>query len=371
METRNMASKILLITSIFPPQSGGPAIFTSRFSAWLDSHNFEHQVITYTDSASSKRDNLIAIGLNTQRLKSFFRFILAIQRNTSKSCIILSNGAFIETYIACKIKRQKYSLKIPGDQLWELSRNRGWTNKNLNEFQYEKLKFVQKILRCLLNLSIRNAEHVIAPSDQLAQLAVSWGANYNKVSRINNCVDPLKFMNLNLKDKDFDVITVCRLVQWKGLEEVIEACINLKLTLAIVGTGPLHSKLKSLALKSESKIKFFGNVENCEVMPLLNSSKIFVQNSDYEATAYSLIEAKMCGLPILAKETDGSKIVVRQNIDGHVYLGYGSDTLELALKNLTENEDLVTNWGKKSRSDALIRFNQDIAFPRILSLIAK
>lgn len=366
-----MASKILLITSVFPPNAGGPAIFTSRFSSWLDSQNIEHQVITYTDSVSIKRNNLIGIGLNSHRLRSFFRFIIAIQRSSNKECIILANGAFIETYLACKIKRLKYSLKIPGDHLWELSRNRGWTSKNVDEFQNEKMKFVQKVLRFLLNLSMRNAEHVITPSDQLKRLAVSWGANENKVSRIDNCVDPLKFVNLNLIGKDFDVIVVCRLVQWKGLEEIIDSCMNLKLSLAIVGTGPLDAKLKTLALKSESKIQFFGNIENHEVMRLLNSSKVYVQNSDYEATAYSLIEAKMCGLPILAKETDGSKIVVRQNIDGQVYSGYGSDTLELALENLMQNEELIIRWGKESRSDALIRFNQEITFPRILSLIAK
>jgi glycosyltransferase involved in cell wall biosynthesis len=366
-----MANKILLITSVFPPQSGGPAIFTSRFSTWLNSQNVEHQVVTYAESVSSKHDDVIEIGLNTQRLRSFFRFILAIQRSSNKECIILANGAFIETYLACKIKRRKYSLKIPGDHLWELSRNRGWTTKNLDEFQKEKMKFVQKILRILLNLSMRNAEHVITPSDQLKGLALSWGTEERKVSRIDNCVDPLKFVNLNLTNKNFDVIVVCRLVQWKGLEEVIESCMNLKLSLAIVGTGPLDSKLKNLALKSESKIQFFGNIVNQEVMTLLNSSKIYVQNSDYEATAYSLIEAKMCGLPILAKETDGSKIVVRQNIDGRVYSGHGSDTLELALKNLVQHEELITVWGKESRSDALLRFNQDITFPRILSLIAK
>jgi glycosyltransferase involved in cell wall biosynthesis len=96
-----------------------------------------------------------------------------------------------------------------------------------------------------------------------------------------------------------------------------------------------------------------------------------VQNSDYEATAYSLIEAKMCGLPILAKETDGSKLVVRENIDGQVYSGFGLDTLERSLENLIRNKELITSWGKESRSDALIRFNQDIAFPRILNLIMR
>ena len=60
-----MARKILLITSVFPPNAGGPAIFTSRFSSWLDSQNIEHQVITYTDSVSVIRDNLVEIGSHT------------------------------------------------------------------------------------------------------------------------------------------------------------------------------------------------------------------------------------------------------------------------------------------------------------------
>ncbi len=43
-----MKSRVLLITSIYPPQVGGPAIFTSRFSGWLFEKNFKVKITTYT-----------------------------------------------------------------------------------------------------------------------------------------------------------------------------------------------------------------------------------------------------------------------------------------------------------------------------------
>ena len=76
-------------------------------------------------------------------------------KNSNRKTLILSNGAFIETYLACLFSRRKYFLKIPGDPVWELSKNRGWTNNNIEEFQSEKLNLIQRIFRVLINLSLK------------------------------------------------------------------------------------------------------------------------------------------------------------------------------------------------------------------------
>ena len=364
-----MKPRVLLITGIYPPQVGGPATFTSRFSSWLFEKNYKVRVITYTNDKSISQKNISYVNLGYNRVASFSIFILEILKNSNNKTLILSNGAFIETYFACLISRRKYVLKIPGDHVWELSKNRGWTNKNIEEFQSEKLNPIQKVFRILNNLSLKNAEFVISPSNQLAIFAKNWGVKDEKIRTIYNCVNPDRFKRIYVSKKQFDLITVCRLVPWKGLEELIECSIKLNLKLLIVGDGPLLYKLKSLASGWPLNISFMGITENRKMSDILNSAKIFVLNSEFEATSYALIEAKMCGLPVLAKETDGSLTLVQNDIDGLVYSSGKGISLEGAISKLINNKELIDSFGSESRKDALLRFNEQINFARILELM--
>jgi len=361
-----MNTRVLLITSIYPPQVGGPAIFTSRFSSWLFEKNYEVKIITYTKDKLIKYENISYVTLRYNRVASFSRFILEILKNSNRETLILSNGAFIETYFACLISRRKYILKIPGDHVWELSKNRSWTNKNIEEFQSEEYNSIQRIFRFLINLSLKNAEFVISPSNQLAIFAKKWGVKDERIKVIYNCVNPDRFKKIDISKKQYDLITVCRLVPWKGLEELIECSIKLNLKLLVVGDGPLLYKLRTLASGWPLNINFIGSIDNSKMSEVLNSAKIFVLNSEFEATSYALIEAKMCGLPVLAKETDGSLTLVQNGIDGFIYSSRIGIDLEGAITKLIANKDLIDMFGLESRKDALQRFNEQINFAKIL-----
>jgi glycosyltransferase involved in cell wall biosynthesis len=362
--------KILLLTSIYPPDSGGPAIFTSQFSKWLSDQQILTEVITYSFQMNSNK-SISYVNLNSFRILAFTRFIIRIIQKTDKQTLILANGVFIETFIACVIKRCKFVAKVPGDLVWELSRNRGWTTKNIEDFQNEKLNIMQLGLRNLQNLSLRYAKHVIVPSNQLADLCQSWGVKSSNISVVYNSVNPRLFIKSDIKNKEYDLVTVCRLVPWKGLEELIDTVIKMNFSLAVVGAGPLLENLKLLSSSRNGRVVFFGNVENSQIVKILNHSKVFVLNSDYEATSYALIEAKMCGLPVLARETNGSTILVRDSVDGLIYSEKRTLSLEKVLSKTINNESWISDLGANARQDALIRFNQDINFKKIYDILVK
>lgn len=360
--------KILLLTSIYPPDSGGPAIFTSQFSKWLSEQQIVTEVITYSSQINNDK-SISYIRLNSPRILAFLRFIIRIIQKTDKQTLILANGVFLETFIACVIKRCKFVAKVPGDHVWELSRNRGWTKKNIEDFQNEKLNITQLALRNLQSLSLRYAKHVIVPSNQLADLCQSWGVKSTNISVVYNSVNSKMFIKSIVKKKNYDLVTVCRLVPWKGMEELITAVTKLNFSLAVVGDGPLLENLKLLASSQNGKIVFFGNIENSQVVKILNQSKIFVLNSDYEATSYALIEAKMCGLPVLARETNGSSILVRDSIDGIIYSEKLNLSLEKVLLKTINDARWISDSGANARQDALVRFNQDINFKKIYEIL--
>jgi glycosyltransferase involved in cell wall biosynthesis len=107
------------------------------------------------------------------------------------------------------------------------------------------------------------------------------------------------------------------------------------------------------------------------VIEVLNASKIFVLNSEYEATSYALIEAKMCGLPVIAKQNNGNSTVIRNNIDGLIVNHNLLEELKYSIKKLLSDDQLRINFGEEARRDALIRFNQEINFLKIFNELKK
>jgi glycosyltransferase involved in cell wall biosynthesis len=366
-----MNNQVLLISSIFPPQVGGPAIFTSRFSEWLIENKVTVKILSYTSDNTVSSNKIHLVSLKTRRFLALLKFICLIKKYSNKETLILSNGAFVETHLACLFTKRKYVVKIPGDPVWEFSTNRKWTSSSIEEFQYEKLKFSQLILRTFFNLSFKNAKILIAPSQQLVDFAEKWGVDKNRIALIYNCVDSNQFRSQNSKDKNYDLTTVCRLVPWKGLEELINCAIELRLKLAIIGDGPLMNHLQNIASQASPGIDFFGNIENQKVVEVLNASKIFVLNSEYEATSYALIEAKMCGLPVIAKQNNGNSTVIRNNIDGFIVNHNSLEELKYSIKKLLSDDQLRINFGEEARRDALIRFNQEINFLKIFNELKK
>lgn len=365
-----MGNQILLITSIYPPQVGGPAIFTSRFSRWLNSQRISNKVLTYTNNYSRRKSNLIEVKLKPIRIYAFLKFIYIIITKTNRETLVLANGAFVETFLACSLTRRNYVAKIPGDPVWEYARNKNWTNLSREDFQVKKLSFLQFFLRKLYNNAFRHAKWVICPSEELVHFVTGWGVASDRIKMVYNCINPLDFSNTNQVDKKYDLVTVSRLVNGKGLEELLACAGRLNLKLAVVGDGPLMKQLKAVARELETEIVFLGNVLNEEVPKVLNQSGIFVLNSESEATSYALIEAKMCGLPVVAKKNSGSLTIVRHEIDGLIYSSNPNDGLTESIMKIASNPLLKREYGANGRKDAMLRFNEEKNFKLILNLLS-
>ena len=77
----------------------------------------------------------------------------------------------------------------------------------------------------------------------------------------------------------------------------------------------------------------------------------------------------MCGLPIVAKASNGSSILIRNGIDGFIHSQESKYYLEILIMKLISNNELCLKFGAEGKLDALRRFNQNINFLEILKLI--
>ena len=368
---RNSNSYCLVATN-YPPEIGGPAKFAATYPLTLNPP-LSGTVVTSTPECSSVlnlgQTQVVKISRSHNIIIRTLKLMWGIRRNSQSGGAILANGFFIETWAATLFSRRRYVAKIPGDIVWEKATNSGKTKSTIRDFQTEKLNWPLRIFRYLNHLAVRSARLVICPTDELKEITKNWGVSKEKIRVIPNSVDSTLFQPDPRVTKDYDVICVNRLVSWKGMHEVIEACAKLRLKLLIAGTGPQSDDLKNITKKLNSEVVFLEDVTQSELINHLNRSKIYVLNSTYEATAYSLLEAMSCGLAVIARFDTGSQDVIHHQVDG-ILVGRGDfPSVEVALKFLMENPGQLINFGTKARKMVISNFDMLKNYEKITSLL--
>ena len=366
-----MPESILLVTGIFPPDSGGPSKFSMDFGIWAASKNTEVVVQTYSD----KRNSMEQIGpirvFTIPRSRTLaYRYALMIHgigQKVSQNTAVLTAGAFLETYIASLMYRFSYVAKVPGDIVWERARNNKITNLGISEFQNQKLTYKYRLFRKLFSNSLKRARLVIVPSQGLYDLCLNWGVQQERLRLVYNSVEYKKASAVRTGEYEYDLVTICRLAPWKGVDELIAYCAERNFRMAVAGDGPDRSRLEKLAQTLDAKVTFMGIVSSESIFHLLNISKIFVLNSYYEGLPHALVEARVAGTISVGRSGTGSEEVINDDVDGYLIRPDRplETTLDLAISSVT-NSNLFT---QKAKDDANARFNKETNFREIARLI--
>jgi glycosyltransferase involved in cell wall biosynthesis len=105
-------------------------------------------------------------------------------------------------------------------------------------------------------------------------------------------------------------LTVGRLVPYKRIDVLIQACNLLGRELRIIGTGPEESRLRVQAGRT---IKFLGNVDEASLWREYANCRAFLFAAE-EDFGMALVEAQSCGRPVIALGKGGAlETVVSSN----------------------------------------------------------
>ena len=364
--------KICIATGIYPPDSGGPAKFAETFMLWCQ----RHEVITDCVSLTNEQTHTKILGsskihLISRKQNLFLRYwhtIAALYRQMRSGSEILANGLFLETLFASLITRSSYVCKVPGDIVWERARNNSKTNLGVDEFQKIRLSWRYRIFRLLFSKSLRRARSVIVPSTHLFNLCLFWGVKQENLYLVFNSIDVQKFFPDENAVKTYDVLVLNRLVPWKHVDEVITACGQLNLSLVVIGDGPEKPKLERLASQTGANITFLGEISQNVLPDFIRRANCYVLNSSFEATSYSLLEARASGLFCIANRNTGSEEVIHHDIDG-LLCDKENYPLLSALDRFRGDKAFVAKAQNLSVFDTGKRFNLESNFELIRGII--
>jgi len=155
----------------------------------------------------------------------------------------------------------------------------------------------------------------------------------------------------NLTEDCIVVMYAGRLIEDKGVQDLIEAVKNLKdeninIKALIVGDGTFKSDLKRKSEDIKSDIIFTGHIKPEELYKYYYASDIFILPTYSDLWGLVVNEAMACGLPVIVTDAAGCSLdLVRNN--GIIIKKGDVNGLYSAIKNLIEN-DIHKVYGKNS-----------------------
>ncbi len=144
------------------------------------------------------------------------------------------------------------------------------------------------------------------------------------------------------------ILSVGRLIAYKGLDYLLRAMKDVEATLLVIGTGRLREQLTRMTeeLGIGGKVHFLGRVE--DVAPYYKAAQIFVLPSITRAEAFGLvqIEAMASGIPVVNTGLDsGVPEVPIDGMTGMTVPPKDASALARAINFLLENDDVRATYG--------------------------
>lgn len=217
----------------------------------------------------------------------------------------------------------------------------GWT---FNEPRPVWQKFFIKFFTWITILS---AHKTICVSEKTKKDVEKWPFIKNKLVVIHNGIS--RFNLVQREDKSFTVGTIAELHRIKGLDILLTAWSKFikkhQAKLVIIGKGEERQNLENMArnLGISGSVTFKGFVDNAR--SLLSNFDIFCMPSRSEAMPYTLLEAGLAELAVIATPVGGIPEVIENGMNGILVPPENSEILFSSLVLLAEDKDLRKRLG--------------------------
>lgn len=179
-----------------------------------------------------------------------------------------------------------------------------------------------------------------------------------RIHPILNAVDVAEVDAVPVPSRSADEVRVGyigRLAPHKNVDCLIEALARLgarhpSVRAVIAGDGPCASSLRALtgAARVTGRVSFVGY--RPDALATLKSLDVFVLPSRYEGIPRSVMEAMAAGVPVIAADIPGSRMLLTHGETGLLYPAGDSSRLAAALETLLDDPGLGQSLAKRARA---------------------
>jgi glycosyltransferase involved in cell wall biosynthesis len=162
------------------------------------------------------------------------------------------------------------------------------------------------------------------------------------------------------------ILNVSHFTRQKRLDVFIEACGKLKergyrFKALCVGGGPLKAELERLVadLGLEDSVELRDAVTVGEVADLYHHCDLCVLCSEEEGFGLTLVEAQLCGRPVIGADSGGIPDVVQDGVSGLLAPVGDSDALANALSNVFDDPQLASELASRGLVSAREKFGPE------------
>jgi glycosyltransferase involved in cell wall biosynthesis len=171
--------------------------------------------------------------------------------------------------------------------------------------------------RTSINISISRAvQDFMYKFDKRPSPIIYRGLNIKEIDGIEN-IDNIR---AKYGKNKIILVTVARLIRWKGIDMTIEAINGLpntikdKIIFLILGDGEERKNLEKI---SGGNIFFMGALPHKKVIQILKEADIYVHSSRQGGgLSTALLEAMYCECAIVATKNEGADEVIKNSING-------------------------------------------------------
>ena len=202
-----------------------------------------------------------------------------------------------------------------------------------------------------------NSNGILSSTSALAKkVSKKWNINLSKVKVIPNSVDLSRIKNLGshmpipdvLRGKIF-LLYFGRLEERKGICVLAKALHHVfkmfpSLYMVFVGSdmgyqgGSMREYIYQKTDTYRKQIIFFDNLSHEELFPIVNSAKMVILPSLWEAFGFVCVEAMALGRPVIATSGSGFEEIVEDNISGYLVEPGNSELLAQKIINILKDE---------------------------------
>lgn len=333
--------RIVVATPLYPPEPGGPATYAKLLEEGLPERGIEMSLITFGAVKHLPK--------GIRHLAYFWR-VLSAARGADLIYALDASSVGFPAMLAATFARKPLVVKIVGDAAWEQGRQRFGVTQTLDEFVRESKvpPALVRLRRMQARVAMR-AKIVVVPSRYLKGIVQAWGIPEEKIVVIWNAIqeepagDAPQMIAALPKPL---IVSVGRLVPWKGFSELIEAVRmvrerGISASLAIAGDGPERDRLEKEAReKLAGGFAFAGALPHAHTLSAMREADVFVLDSAYEGLSHVLIEALDSGAAIVASDIPGNREVIEHEKNGLLVRPGDVDALAHALERLLSHEPL-------------------------------